>query len=267
MLFLSPKTIAGSPGGGAAHATSERLFSGLVGASLLLHIIGFGVAAFYERRSAGDPPRLIMVDMANLPEPAPPVAPPRPAPAPPVKRSVTVPVPAPTVATGPVHAPQLPVRVPSVVPLGDPSESVKPAMKGEMTVPVAPAPSRKTVEVAPPVTVAQPPAPPPKPSDHGEKLARARASYRALIAALIDKNKEYPVFARRAGQQGTCCVRCTMTCSGEIKSVTLVKSSGYDTLDRAGLRAVQNVGKFPAPPSDGSCSEVSFEVPISFRLS
>ena len=35
---------------------------------------------------------------------------------------------------------------------------------------------------------------------------------------------------------------------------------------KAGLRAVNSVGKFPPPPHDGGCTEVSFEVPITFRL-
>ena len=34
-----------------------------------------------------------------------------------------------------------------------------------------------------------------------------------------------------------CSIRCTMTCAGDIKRVELVKSSGYDSLDKAGIRA------------------------------
>lgn len=104
-----------------------------------------------------------------------------------------------------------------------------------------------------------------KASDN-DKLAKARATYRTLIASLIDRNKEYPLFARKAGQQGTCNVRCTMTCDGTVKSVDVISSSGYGTLDKAGLRAVNNVGRFPPPPHEGGCPDVSFEVPITFRL-
>jgi protein TonB len=150
-----------------------------------------------------------------------------------------------------------------MAPLGEAKDLGQPSVHSEMVVPVAPPPVRKPAqapEAAPSVaqTLSVKPASP--------DLTKARISYRAQIAALIDRNKEYPLFARKAGQQGTCSIRCTMMCDGTVKKVELVKSSGYDALDKAGLRAVNSVGKFPPPPHDGGCTEVSFEVPISFRL-
>ena len=136
-----------------------------------------------------------------------------------------------------------------------------------MSVPVAAPIAHSALNNAPsaPITNQHPPLNTTT-ADSVEKLAKARMSYKAQIAALINRNKEYPLFARKTGQQGTCNVRCTLICDGTIKRVELVKSSGSEVLDKAGLRAVSNVGKFPPPPHDGGCTEVSFEVPISFHL-
>ena len=250
---------------------ADRRFYGVVIASLLLHVVGFAVLLYFEQHRGSEPPRLIMVDMTTVVPPEPKAVevttpPEAPLPSPPkIKTPAPAQVPLATrqAATPVATAPPVPVAA-----IGETTEPRAPAARAEMTVPVAPPAARKPVETAPTATgVAVAPAPPAKPADHAEKLAKARASYRAMIAALIDRNKEYPIFARKAGQQGTCSIRCTMYCSGEVKSVTLVRSSGYDALDKAGIRAVQNVGKFPPPPTDGACTEVSFEVPITFRLS
>jgi len=151
-----------------------------------------------------------------------------------------------------------------VAPLGEAKDPGQPSVRSEMAVPMAPPPARKAVGQATEAVPSVAQAPSAKPAPHD--LTKARVSYRAQIAALIDRNKEYPLFARKAGQQGTCSIRCTMMCDGTVKKVELVKSSGYDALDKAGLRAVNSVGKFPPPPHDGGCTEVSFEVPITFRL-
>lgn len=257
------KTILEAPETSIRQNSSERYFIALVAASLVLHIAGFIVLAFYEQRLAGDPPKIIMVDMATLPEPEPVKAAPPPQPVKP--QSPVKSVASPSIASHrPVATQSAPVPI---APLGDPVESRQPTQKAEMAVPVAPSAPRRVAEHPPATSVSTPSPPQSTSADTAEKLAKARSSYRALIAGLIEKNKEYPLFSRKAGHQGTCHVRCTMTCGGEILRVDMLRSSGYDSLDKAALRAVQNVGKFPPPPTDGRCTEVSFDVPITFRLS
>jgi len=246
----------------------NRRFLGVVIASLLCHVVGFAVLLYFEQHRGSDPPRLIMVDMTTVVPPEPkgvevttPPEPVRPPPRPPAPAAtISPPVTSRPVAAPVVNAPPVPVAA-----IGDTTDSKSAPSKTDMTVPVALPVARKPVESAPSAAAPSPSVKAP-PADGAEKLAKARASYRATIAALIDARKEYPLFSRKAGQQGTCSVRCTMMCDGTIKRVELVKSSGYDALDKAGLRAVNSVGKFPPPPHDGGCTEVSFEVPITFRL-
>ena len=243
-------------------ADNHRFF-GVVIASLLLHGIGFGLLLTHGEWRASDPPRLIMVEMTTMAPPEPgEAAVPRPVPARPrlqPSSATSLPLSSRPALQAVVTAPPVPVAV-----IGE----SKPASRGVMAVPVAAPVSRRLPESAPaaPMAVHSAALSTP-PADGAEKLAKARASYRATIALLIDRNKEYPLFSRKAGQQGSCSVRCSMTCDGTITKVELVRSSGYTPLDKAGLRAVSSVGKFPPPPHDGGCSELFFEVPITFRLS
>ena len=95
----------------------------------------------------------------------------------------------------------------------------------------------------------------------------ARSSYQALLRSLIDKHKEYPLFARRAGLEGTCVVRCVISRDGDLRRTQLRKASGSTHLDGAALRAVKGVGRFPPVPQEVDGPEVTFEIPIVFKLS
>jgi len=245
----------------------DRLFIRVVIASLLLHAVTFAVLLFYEQRQRDELPRLIMADMVTLTPPEPKAlevaTPPAPVKQPPLSTVVKTPAPVPVARTT-SPPPAIAYQPVPMAPLGEVKDPGQPPVRSEMAVPMVPPPARKpagqVTEAAP--SAAQTPSAKPAPPD----LTKARMSYRAQIAALIDRNKEYPLFSRKAGQQGTCSVRCTMMCDGTVKRVELLKSSGYDSLDKAGLRAVNSVGKFPPPPHDGGCTEVSFEGPITFRL-
>jgi TonB family protein len=50
---------------------------------------------------------------------------------------------------------------------------------------------------------------------------------------------EYPVRARREGWQGTVVVQVVLSSNGTIKSLNVLKSSGYDILDRAAVEAIK----------------------------
>jgi TonB family protein len=50
---------------------------------------------------------------------------------------------------------------------------------------------------------------------------------------------EYPVRARREGWQGTVVVQVVLSSNGTIRSLNVLKSSGYDILDRAAVEAIR----------------------------
>ena len=93
----------------------------------------------------------------------------------------------------------------------------------------------------------------------GNPNARARPDY------LRNPEPEYPLVARRRGQQGTVLLNLTVSASGRPTEVSLKQSSGYQLLDQAALKAVKNWEFEPARIGDVSV-ESRIEVPVCFKL-
>jgi len=103
-------------------------------------------------------------------------------------------------------------------------------------------------------------------SDRGEaKKASRLAEYLALVRGRVEEQREYPSFARQAGQQGTVVVRAAVRGDGSVGEVTVVVSSGRRSLDRAALGAVRKAAPF-MPPGGYGLGEVAVEIPITYRL-
>jgi periplasmic protein TonB len=169
--------------------------------------------------------------------------------------------------------PQAPVERTSpvpIAPLAAPSKSLIPD-QALMTVPqkVVPRAEPLMVDHAAPATAAKETA-----AAHQTTVrAHSRVSsadvknrYQVLLKQLIEKYKEYPPMARKAGREGTCSVRCVIGRDGAIKDVSLIGSSGHEILDRSALRAVRSVGRFTSVPQEIEGGEIAFEVPISYSL-
>jgi len=75
----------------------------------------------------------------------------------------------------------------------------------------------------------------------------------------------YPEQARRAGEEGLVLLRVAVNALGEVDSVSIVTSSGYEILDRAALRAVKN-WKFRPSEIGGTAINSELAIPIRFRL-
>lgn len=107
-----------------------------------------------------------------------------------------------------------------------------------------------------------------RPAGNGQGARSALAEYSRSIRALIERNKEYPFAARRMGFQGSLILSFSVNRLGELRSVSLVKTSGNSMLDNAGLRAVRTAGRFPPPPRHAmsGAEEISFRIPITFAL-
>jgi TonB family protein len=74
---------------------------------------------------------------------------------------------------------------------------------------------------------------------------RPDGRYLAQLRGLFERLKEYPVQARKAGQTGTTMVSFILGKNGELKKAGIAVPSGRMMLDRAALRAVGSVGRFP----------------------
>ena len=89
----------------------------------------------------------------------------------------------------------------------------------------------------------------------------SREAYGAMILAAIQARKYYPEGARERGVAGSVGVAFSVGPSGEMKSVTIVRSSGSPELDEAVRKIVRSV---TAPPPPGGAFSASTS--IVFRI-
>jgi len=93
--------------------------------------------------------------------------------------------------------------------------------------------------------------------------AAALASYRQMVAAHLQRFKQYPPAAKAAGQQGTARVSFTLSRSGAVLSVGLGGSSGHSALDAETLAMVRRAQPFRAFPADVKQSPMPFSAPVA----
>lgn len=136
-----------------------------------------------------------------------------------------------------------------------PIPSAQPAPAANMP-PVA-AVSPKPVPPTEPQVAKTPPPPPPvnhQKAYEDENLGRIRA--------LLAQNLTYPKNARRLNQQGDVTVMFSLSPSGEVGMVAIIKSSGFELLDEAARRLIETTApQFPKPSKT-----VQISVPIGYKL-
>ncbi|MCO5155678.1 MAG: energy transducer TonB [Aquamicrobium sp.] len=97
----------------------------------------------------------------------------------------------------------------------------------------------------------------------GASASVSPARWRARVASHLERRKRYPSAAKRQGQQGTAQVRFTIDASGNVQSVSLVRSSGVALLDEEVVALVRRASPVPAPPPGVNRTIV---VPIRFSM-
>jgi len=103
------------------------------------------------------------------------------------------------------------------------------------------------------------------PSASGVGIGRAGndTNYRGLVFAHLARHKQFPADARNRGEQGSATIGFSLDGGGRVTRVSLVRSSGFSSLDHEAQAMVRRASPFPAPP-DGR--PVSFTAPASFRI-
>ena len=96
--------------------------------------------------------------------------------------------------------------------------------------------------------------------------AAAVASYKQMVAAHLQRFKQYPPASKAAGQQGTARVSFTLGRGGQVLSAGLGGSSGHSALDAETLAMVRRAQPFPAFPPDVKQGSMSFAAPVAFYI-
>ncbi len=209
-------------------------------------------------RSAGEPPSVVMIDLAPLD-----VAPPSETP--------------PDVTPGPQMTEAEPeaVEQPQVIPVPELAPAPKPDVV--LMPPPKPKPKPKKIVKEIPKPVVKPTHEPPAPRTSAPPRAAAASqaasshasaaevsAWRSSWAAALSWAKHYPEAARARGEQGTVRLSLTIDRGGHVVSARVIGSSGSSTLDQAALEMARRASGRPLPPEMGS--SVSLTVPIRYSI-
>jgi protein TonB len=176
------------------------------------------------------------------------------APTPPQEKPEVVAPPEQKVEMKPVTEPAKPV--PEAKPTPVKPKVVRPDAKKPSDAPPAPRTTASSKERQAPAASAA----------NAGASAAALASYRQMVAAHLQRFKQYPPTAKSAGQQGTSRVSFTLSRSGGVLSVGLGGSSGHSALDAETLAMVRRAQPFPAFPADVKQSSMPFSAPVAFYI-
>jgi protein TonB len=92
-----------------------------------------------------------------------------------------------------------------------------------------------------------------------ESFLRERLS---VISNIVQRHINYPPIARRMGWEGRVLIGFVLEPNGDIRDLKVLKSCGYEVLDKEALDAIRRSYKdFPKPPVS-----VVVKLPIAFRL-
>lgn len=100
-------------------------------------------------------------------------------------------------------------------------------------------------------------------NDHTTAAGRPKAT--AKPDYLRNPEPEYPLAARRRGQQGSVLLNITVSPTGRATEVSLQQSSGFELLDQAAIKAAKTWDFEPARVGTVAV-ESKIEVPVRFKL-
>lgn len=184
------------------------------------------------------PPAAMMVELAPLPEPAPP-PPPKAAPKPPTPIEEP---PLPKLA----EAPKPKIAIPK--PPKPKAKPQPPKPEKKLEPPKDEPPAKDDVADTPPSNTPPQKSAAPKPSIASN--SNALPSWQSDLLRHLAKYKKYPEDARRRGLQGINRLRFVVDAEGKVVSYTLAGGSGSAALDRATLEMIRRAGTVPKPPAE-----------------
>jgi protein TonB len=96
--------------------------------------------------------------------------------------------------------------------------------------------------------------------------AIAVASYNQLVAAHLQRFKQYPSASKAVGEQGISRLSFSLSRGRQVLGSHLAGSSGYAALDAETLAMVRRAQPFPSFPPELKQASMSFTVPVRFSL-
>jgi periplasmic protein TonB len=225
------------------YSEGNRAFNYAVLASIVLHgLLLFGVS-LRERAHRAEPQVAIIARLAELPAAAPAAAPPQAEPVKPRAEPVKP-------RAQPKPLPRRPVAKEEPLARSEPAPEPAPA---ESPAREAASPAQVEAPAAPPPVIAgvdqtrgQPAtAPPAEPAEDPGSLEK----YRQQLILAAPRYKRYPRIASDNNWSGFVALRMVVAPSGQVTSLTVTKTSGYDVLDQQAVEMFKSAAALvPVPP-------------------
>jgi len=99
-----------------------------------------------------------------------------------------------------------------------------------------------------------------------QQVISPESSYYYELLRSIEKNKFYPLKAKKRGQEGEVVLEISILKDGRIARVKIIKSSGISTLDRAAFLAVNKIKKFKPLPLSLTLNSTTVQIPMQYKL-
>lgn len=236
-----------------------------------LHAGLFTVIAFWQenRTSPGAMSPLILIDLAPISA------------SPEKQQEDIAPGPVMQQADPPAETPEQQKPVEETIAPTPPQQNPVVALPPEQTDKPPLEPAKPVVPVHPREIVKKPTTKPPEPKTTaapkaerqaplqnaaaaGATAAAATASYRAMLAAHLQRFKQYPAASQAAGERGTAILSFTVSRNGQVLGSRITHSSGYPALDADTLALLRRAQPLPAFPPEIKQASMSFNVPMAY---
>lgn len=126
-------------------------------------------------------------------------------------------------------------------------------------------PRRPRSEPTPPPASNPPPRQAMPPSQPAANTGPTPEQWQQQVLRYLDRRKQYPRDAERAGQEGVVAISFTIDTSGRVLSASVARSSGFPALDQAALDTARRSSPVPRPPASLGGS-VSLTASIRFTI-
>ena len=94
----------------------------------------------------------------------------------------------------------------------------------------------------------------------------AMLRYQDMVKQKIESCRRYPSWAKKQGFEGVAYLKFTILSTGFVKDIKIIKSSGFDILDREAISTVKRSQPFPPIPEEMEVSFLTMKVFIVFTL-
>jgi protein TonB len=90
--------------------------------------------------------------------------------------------------------------------------------------------------------------------------------YGAVVSGAVAKKKVYPRLALMRRWQGTADLKLQIAADGNLKSLTVAHSSGFEILDDQAMKMVRDSMPLPTLPDALRGREFAIDIPVAFKL-